>query len=82
MFQKAKVWNFHVGGYQVCEKWLKDRRGRKLTNDDITHYQNVVKALVETIRQMAEIDAATPKWPPLRGSGLLWATLPTAEAVG
>ena len=24
------VWNFHIGGYQVCEKWLKDRKGRQL----------------------------------------------------
>jgi hypothetical protein len=50
------VWNFHVGGYQVCEKWLKDRKGRTLSADDITHYQRVVVALNETIRLMAEID--------------------------
>ncbi len=50
------VWNFHVGGYQVCEKWLKDRKGRTLSGDDITHYQRVVVALNETIRLMAEID--------------------------
>jgi predicted helicase len=52
----AGVWNFHVGGYQVCEKWLKDRKGRMLSADDITHYQRVVVALNETIRLMAEID--------------------------
>ena len=50
------VWNFHIGGYQVCEKWLKDRKGRKLSDDDITHYQKIVVALAETIRLMAEID--------------------------
>lgn len=50
------VWNFHVGGYQVCEKWLKDRRGRTLSDEDILHYQRVVVALKETIRLMAEID--------------------------
>jgi type ISP restriction-modification system protein len=50
------VWSFHVGGYQVCQKWLKDRKGRKLTYDELTHYQNVVSALAETIRLMAEID--------------------------
>ncbi len=50
------VWNFHVGGYQVCEKWLKDRKGRTLSKDDITHYQKIVVALSETIRLMAEID--------------------------
>jgi hypothetical protein len=57
------VWNFHIGGYQVCEKWLKDRRGRTLTYDDLEHYRKVVTALSETIRLMAEIDAAIPKWP-------------------
>ncbi len=50
------VWNFHIGGYQVCEKWLKDRKGRALTADDRTHYQKIVVALSETIRLMAEID--------------------------
>jgi predicted helicase len=50
------VWEFKVGGYQVCEKWLKDRRGRALSMDDITHYQRIVVALKETRRLMAEID--------------------------
>ena len=60
------VWNFHVGGYQVCEKWLKDRKGRELSKDDITHYQKIVVALSETIRLMKEIDEAIEKhggWP-------------------
>lgn len=52
------VWEFHVGGYQVCAKWLKDRKGRKLTYDDLTHYQQIVSALTETIRLMNDIDAA------------------------
>lgn len=50
------VWNFHIGGYQVCNKWLKDRKGRALSSDDLNHYQRVVVALSETIRLMAEID--------------------------
>jgi hypothetical protein len=61
-----EVWNFHVGGYQVCEKWLKDRKGRKLTQDDIAHYQKIVVALSETIRLMAEIDKVIDEhggWP-------------------
>ncbi len=58
-----EVWNFHIGGYQVCEKWLKDRRGRTLSYDDLEHYCKVVTAIRETIRLMAEIDAAIPKWP-------------------
>lgn len=51
-----EVWAFHVGGYQVCEKWLKDRKGRLLTYDDLTHYQHVVAALAETMRIMQDID--------------------------
>ncbi|MGH7930536.1 MAG: type ISP restriction/modification enzyme, partial [Candidatus Binatia bacterium] len=51
-----EVWNFHIGGYQVCQKWLKDRKGRTLTADDITHYHRIVIALHETIRIMREID--------------------------
>ena len=58
-----QVRSFHMGGYQVCEKWLKDRRGRTLTYDDLEHYCKVVTALHETIRLMAEIDATIPKWP-------------------
>ena len=58
-----EVWNFKVGGYQVCEKWLKDRKGRVLSSDDITHYQRVAVALKETIRLMKEIDKTIPAWP-------------------
>ncbi len=51
-----EIWNFHIGGYQVCQKWLKDRKGRQLSYDDISHYQQIVSVLSETIRLMAEID--------------------------
>ena len=51
-----EVWNFHIGGYQVCHKWLKDRKGRTLSDDDILHYQRIVVAISETIRLMKEID--------------------------
>jgi len=58
-----EVWEFHIGGYQVCEKWLKDRRGRTLSYDELEHYQKIVVAVAQTIRLMAEIDAAIPGWP-------------------
>ncbi len=32
-----EVWNFYVGSYQVCHKWLKDRTGRTLSDDDNLH---------------------------------------------
>jgi len=50
------AWNFYIGGYQPMQKWLKDRKGRALTNEDIEHYQKVIIALVETDRIMKEID--------------------------
>jgi SOS-response transcriptional repressor LexA len=70
-----EVWNFHIGGYQVCQKWLKDRHakggknprpGRRLSRDDIAHYQKIVVALSETIRLMQEIDEVIEQhggWP-------------------
>jgi hypothetical protein len=60
------VWNFHIGGYQVCGKWLKDRKGRTLSQDDLAHYQKIIGALSETIRLMHEIDKVIEQhsgWP-------------------
>jgi len=51
-----QVWNFYIGGYQVCQKWLKDRKGRELDYEEINCYQNLVAALAETIVLMGEID--------------------------
>lgn len=50
------AWNFYIGGYQPAQKWLKDRKGRVLSLDDITHYQKIVKILLETDRIMREIN--------------------------
>lgn len=50
------AWNFYIGGYQPAQKWLKDRKGRTLTNNDIEHYQKIIVALAETERIMKEID--------------------------
>lgn len=70
-----EVWKFHIGGYQVCAKWLKDRQakggknprpGRILTDEDITHYQQIIVAISETIRIMGEIDRVIDQhggWP-------------------
>ncbi len=50
------AWEFYIGGYQPAQKWLKDRKGRELSFDDITHYQKIIVALVNTDRLMKEID--------------------------
>jgi hypothetical protein len=60
------VWNFHIGGYQVCEKWLKDRKGRTLSEEDMSHYHKIIVALSETIRIMPKIDEVIQQhggWP-------------------
>ena len=60
-----EVWKFHIGGYQICDKWLKDRKakggqnpqtGRVLTEEDIAHYQKIILSVSKTIQIMAEID--------------------------
>ena len=57
-FQKVPktAWEFYIGGYQPAQKWLKDRKDRKLEFDDILHYQKIIVALTETDRLMKEID--------------------------
>jgi predicted helicase len=50
------AWEFYIGGYQPAQKWLKDRKGRKLEFEDILHYQKIIVALTETNRLMKEID--------------------------
>ncbi len=50
------AWEFFIGGYQPAQKWLKDRRGHKLSFEDILHYRSVIVALSETDRLMKEID--------------------------
>ena len=52
----AIAWEFHIGGYQPAQKWLKDRKGRALTYDDIRHYQRIIKILAETDRIMRTIE--------------------------
>jgi predicted helicase len=55
------AWNFYIGGYQPAQKWLKDRKGRTLTFEDILHYQKIIVALTETDRLMGEVDEVRVK---------------------
>lgn len=50
------AWDFFIGGYQPAQKWLKDRKERKLEFDDILLYQKIIVALSETDRLMKVID--------------------------
>ena len=50
------AWKFYIGGYQPAQKWLKDRKDRKLEFDDILHYQKIIVTLSDTDKLMKEID--------------------------
>jgi len=52
----AEVWEYQIGGYQVAEKWLKDRKGRVLSSEEVAHYTRVVTALAETISIQGNLD--------------------------
>ena len=52
------VWSFHIGGYQVLDKYLKSRKGRVLSLDEINHVGAITDSLAFTIEQMARIDEA------------------------
>jgi predicted helicase len=58
-----EVWNFHIGGYQVCNKWLKDRKGRALNYDDCKNYLYILAALEQTQNLMVQIDESLPIFP-------------------
>ena len=57
-----QIWNFYIGGYQVCQKWLKDRKGRHLSYDDLEHYQQIISILGESIAVMETIDIIINKY--------------------
>ena len=59
-------YGYAIGGYRPAEKWLKDRKGRRLSSEDINHYCMMVAALAETRRRMADVDAVIDQyggWP-------------------
>lgn len=58
---ESNIWKYQIGGYQVCDKWLKSRKGRKLSLDDIEIYCKVVTAIEKTIEIQGEIDTLYPQ---------------------
>ena len=51
------VWEYEIGAYQVCEKWLKDRRGEVLSHAEMRQYRAILVAIAATLRVMDEIDS-------------------------
>ena len=57
----GEIWEYQIGGYQVCNKWLKDRKGKRLSAGDIRHYCRICNALQKTIEIQKEIDTIYPE---------------------
>ncbi len=55
-----KVWEYQIGGYQVCDKWLKDRKGKTMSLEDIKQYCWIVTALKKTMDIQEKIDVIYP----------------------
>ena len=53
------AWEFYIGGYQPAQKYLKDRKGRVLTPDEVIHYEAIIAVLLETDKVMKEIGQNT-----------------------
>ena len=53
-----EVWDFVLGGYRVCEKWLKSRKGRRLSREEIDHFLTTVASIEATLLHQAAIDEA------------------------
>jgi hypothetical protein len=71
------TWHHEIGAYRVCEKWLKDRKGRTLSEGDRAHFASIVVAISETIRITKEIDTLIDSY---GGWPAAFATEPTVLA--
>lgn len=58
---EPEIWNYEVGGYRVCERWLRERNGRKLNSDDQTNFMRIVGSIKETLKLQQELDALFPQ---------------------
>jgi predicted helicase len=53
---KESEWLFHIGGYQVLEKWLKSRKNKELYNGEIEQFIQIAEIIKKTIFLMSKID--------------------------
>ena len=61
-----KVYTFTIGGYKICEKWLKDRKGKHINEEDISYYIKIIVCIRKTLTYIEEIDQIIEKysgWP-------------------
>lgn len=50
------VWEYEIGAYQVCQKWLKDRKNKPLSHEEVNRYRQILLAISQTLRIMSTID--------------------------
>jgi hypothetical protein len=53
----SDVWNFCLGNYYICQKWLKAREGSILDHQSIQNYQRLVMIVNETINLMSNVNS-------------------------
>lgn len=58
---KPEVWNYYIGGYQVLDKWLKDRIGKTILSEEVNNFLKIITALENTIKLQEEIDKIYPE---------------------
>ena len=58
---EKEVWEYMIGGYQVLDKWLKDRKDKYLTAEEIKHYCRIVTSLKGTVKVQKEVDKFYPR---------------------
>jgi predicted helicase len=73
-FEKVneEVWEYFIGGYQVCDKWLKDRKGRILDLAEIKQYCQILTALKKTIEVQKELDHLFERIENRKSNHLIW----------
>jgi hypothetical protein len=60
------AWEFRIGGHQVCRKWLRERRGRTLSREELEEFLGIISVLQDTAEAVKEIDRAISQhggWP-------------------
>ena len=58
---EPEIWSYYIGGYQILDKWLKDRTGKILFREDVNHFLKVISSLNYTIDLQKQIDKIYPE---------------------
>lgn len=56
------AWEFYIGGYQVLQKWLKERRNTVLQYEDLLQLQVIIAVLAQSRSLMESVDTSVLSW--------------------